>query len=413
MDNPETVAAPTLNEEATVKQYTSEFVRMEASMGFMVAGGVYNASFLGASGMSPSQVGSFMSVYSLVAMFSPMIWGMISDKYRTMKKTTFITTLLAIIVYAPMPFYVRIQLTPTMTLAPVMILISATVNGPAGQLLTSWVMQARKEHPTINFGSIRLFWSLFYAVACFSYATIMSRIDGMNKYNVPFTGFGIAGLVTLFFIFRSHDFNAGGLKKQSFKEMPIGKVITHPRILIYLCFSVFITMPTLGLNNFMQYLLTDVNGDRSFLGYMVGIRSLLAVPFMFFSNNIHKKIGTRNALSIGAIAYLVAQILFSLCQNTFQILGVCVLQGLAFGLIVPTQVLYINQYAPISLIATTQTMITVANQLSHSLFSTVGGFVIEFFGIRMFYRMSALACIIAFSLFTFGNKMRDKKRGVD
>ena len=412
MKSPDSTTAVSLEEQRDVKLYSKEFIAIEASMGFMTAGSVYNAAYMSASGMSPTEVGTFMSIHSLICMVAPMFWGIMSDKYRTMKKTTLLTTLLAVLVYAPMPLYAMISL-GSISLAPIMILISAFLIGSSGQLLTSWVMQSKKEHSAINFGVIRLFWSMFYAVACFGYATLMGRFSGISMYTVSFTGFGISGIITILFILKGHDFTAGNTQKQSFRDMPIGTVIKHPRILVYIVFSIFITIPTLGLNNFLQYLIADVNGNKSILGYMVGIRSLCAIPFMFLSSTIHRKIGTRNALRISAVAYGIAQVLFFFCQNTTQILAVCICQGMAFGLLIPTQVLYINQYAPVSLIATTQTMVTVANMLSQSIFSTVGGIVIDVLHIRAFYLLSALACGLAFIVFTFGNKYLDKVRGKD
>lgn len=412
MGNETNVAAPDMQEQNLVKKYSKEFIAVEASMGFTTAGSLYNAAYMSASGMDPAQVGSFMSIHSLVSMFAPMFWGMVSDKQRTIKKTTLLTMILAVLIYAPIPIYAKVSL-GSISLAPVMILLSSFVIGSAGQLLTSWVMQARRDHPTINFGNIRLFWSMFYAAACFLYAFLMSKVKGIAMYNISFTGFGIAGLITIICILKGEDFSPAGAKKQSFKDMPFGDILKNPRIFVYIAFSIFITLPTLGLNNFMQYLIEDVNGDKSILGYMVGIRSLCAIPFMFLSNAIHNKIGTRNSLRVSALAYGAAQILFFCCQNTAQILTVCVCQGMAFGLLIPTQVLYINQYAPRDLIATTQTMVSVANMLSMSIFSTIGGYVVKGLGIRAFYLMSTVSCIVAFVLFTVGNAWLDKTRGKD
>ena len=385
---------------------------VEGAMGFMTAGHVYNAAIMSTLGYSASEVGKFMSIVSIINMFAPLFWGFVSDKTRSVKKTMSTTVLVSIIIYAPLFLYAKINIGGK-SIAPYVILLSSLVVGASGQLLTSWVMESRREHPSINFGVVRLFWSLLYAVACFGYATFMKKFEGMAMYTIPLVGFGISGLVTLFFIKVSPGRDAEGAKKQSLKDMPIGDIIKNPRILVYLSFSIFITVPTLGLNNFMQYLLADVNGSKAILGYMVGIRSLCAIPFMFFSDKIHKKIGTRNAMSLAAVLYGIAQILFMLAQNTFQIISICIFQGIAFGLLVPTQVLYINQYAPAGLIATTQTMVTVANSLSQSLFSTIGGNVVENLGIRTFYAMSAVACVVSFTLFNVGNKVLDKTRGVD
>lgn len=407
-----TAPAVTAEESKAVKLFSREFSATEATMGFMVAGGIYNAAYMASTGMDPAQVGSFMSIHSLIAMFAPMFWGMMSDKYRSIKKMTLITTILSVILLAPVPLYSKISL-GGITLAPIMILLSACVSGAAGQLLTSWVMQARRDHPTINFGSIRLFWSFFYAMACFTYATLMKRVAPSVMYTIPYSGYGIAGLVTVLCVLKTHDFNPGGTKKQSFKEMNFGAILKNPRIFVYIVFSIFITLPTLGLNNYMQYLIEDVNGNKAILGYMVGIRSLCAVPFMFFSNSILKKISTRNCLRIAAVIYGIAQLFFFLSQSTAQILTVCIFQGLAFGLLIPTQVLYINQYAPTGLIATTQTMVTVANSLSMSIFSTIGGYVIKGLGIRAFYLMSSASCVVALIIFTFGNAWLDKVRGKD
>ncbi len=385
---------------------------VEATMGFMTAGHVYNAAILATLGYSAGEVGSFMSIISIINMFAPLIWSFISDKTQSVKKTISLTTLLSVLLYAPMFLYAKIEIDGK-SIAPIGMIVSTFVIGASGQLLTSWVMTSRRDHPTMNFGVIRLFWSLFYAIACFGYATFMKKFSGMAMYTIPLVGFGISGLITFFCIRVNPCEDVAGKAKQSLKDMPIGSIIKNPRILVYLCFSIFITIPTLGLNNFSKFLIDDVHGNTAIVGYMVGIRSLCAIPFMFFSDKIHRKIGTRNAMSFAAILYCAAQVMFYFTQNTAQILGVCIFQGVAFGLLVPTQVLYINQYAPAGLIATTQTMVTVANSLSQSLFSKIGGSVIDSFGIRSFYIMGAAACIVSFVLFNVGNKVLDKTRGVD
>src|SRR5699024_1227131 len=105
----ENVPEVSLEEQSTVKRLSREFIMVEATMGFMAAGSVYNAAYMPASGMSPAQVGTFMSIHSLISMFGPVFWGVMSDKYRTMKKTTLLTTLLSVLVYAPMPLYAMIS----------------------------------------------------------------------------------------------------------------------------------------------------------------------------------------------------------------------------------------------------------------------------------------------------------------
>ena len=378
---------------ASAKQFTRKFVILEASMGFVAANAIFNTTYLKSIGLSAVQVGTFMSVNSLIGMLFPIFWGAMSDKYRTVKKVLFFCIVGVVFTYAGIPLYARIRV-GLITLAPIMLMTNIVFQSPLDALLTSWIMQKQRVMQKIQYGRIRLFWSGAYSLACFAYSGLMSRYS----ISIVFIGTGIIGLFALFALNMQTDVSQGS-GRLSLKEMQFKRLLQSPPLLFFVIFLVLVNVTTPGLNSFLPYLLAAVNGKASIVGTMVGVRSACAVPLMFLSGRLIARFGPKRLLMVSGSLYGIAQLLFVLCTSAAQAVGICVFMGIAFGLLIPCQVAYINQLAPKGLVSTTQTTVSVVMNLSSSVVNFLGGAIIQSIGVRTFYLFSMICCFAAVAFF--------------
>ena len=369
------------NESQIVAAYHRQFSIIHLFFGLMNGATMFNAVYLKSSGLSATQVGLFISISSLVGMFAPMFWGMMSDRYKTVKKIIYITLSLMLITYFPIPIYSRVFIGAT-TLAPILIVVQAAFAGTPEGMLTTWIMQTQRQHPDVQYGVIRMFFTGAFALSNFMYMLIieLTSIDSI------FIGYGIFAVAIMILLIRYKDIQPLNEDDTKIRQkIDVGSILKNKIIISYMIFMMFAWVPSSSLGLFTPYLIEEIGSDSSVLGGMIAIRSLAAVPILFFSNRLIRRLKPFNTLLIGSSLFCISQLIFVFARTITHITLNCVLMGVALGILMPSEVSFINEQAQEGLLATTQTVCGTVYSLAGILCSYLGGIVVDTLGIRQYY----------------------------
>lgn len=392
-------------ESFVVARYHKQFSTIQLFFGLMNGAMMFNAAYLKSTGLNATQVGGFISIASLIGMFAPMIWGMISDKYETVKKIIYICLSVLLVVYLPIPLYSRV-IVGALSLAPFFIIAQAAFSGAPEAMVTAWIMQTQRQHPSIHYGFIRMFFTGAFALSNFMYMLIIER----TSYNSIFIGYAFFAILIMLLLTRYPDAKPlEGEKPKTFRDMHVERIFKNPMLIVYIIFMVFACIPTSSLGLFTPYLIEDVGGNTSLLGGMIALRSVCAVPVLYFSNYFVRKLGARNTLLIGSSLFCISQVVFVLCRTMPQAFANCVLMGVALGIMMPSEVSFVNEQAPEGLIATCQTVCGTVYSIAGILCSFLGGIVVDSLGIRRYYLIVVCLTAAAISFFFISTTILKKK----
>ena len=378
-----------------VYDYYKQFAVVNSLIGMMTGALLFNATYLKASNLTAAQVGLFSSLTSFVSMFAPMFWGIMSDRHQTIKKIIYICLSAMLVIYLPMPLLGRISI-GAVTFSMLLIPIQAFFSSAPEAMAVSWVMQAQRKYHDIQFGVIRMFFTGAYALSTFLFMLLIEA----NTIHVIFIGYAVVAVITMLIFIKIPDITPiNDSVRPSLRELHIERVFKNPMIIFYIVFMAFACIPASSISVFTPYLLEDIGAEPALLGGMMAIRSLSALPVLFFSNRVVRKLGSRNTLLLGVALYIVTQIVFVFCQTLAQAFINSVISGIAVGFVKPSEVNYVSDEAPEGLVATTQTICGAVYSIAGIICNLFGGIVVDRFGIRVFY--SVVSVLMAVSMIFF------------
>ena len=400
--NPEDRSEPQI-----VAAYHRQFSILQLFFGLLNGATMFNVVFLKTCGLSATQVGAYVSIASLIGMFAPMFWSLMSDRYKTIKKIVYITMICMLAVYLPIPLYNRI-IVGSVSLAPIFFIIQAAVAGTPEGMITTWIMQTQRKHPDVQYGFIRMFFTGAFSLSNFLYMFIIEK----TSINSVFIGYGIFAIIIMLILtqYKEDPPQKEVSARKSLKDMQIGSIVKNPNIIVYIIFMMFACIPSSSLGLFTPYLLEEVGGSASMLGGMVAIRSLIAVPILFFSNRFIRKLTPGVTLLIGSSLFCLSQLIFVVSTSVMHITLNCAFMGIALGIMMPSEVAFINEQAPEGLLATCQTVCGTVYSLAGILCSYLGGIVVDSLGIRMYYLLVVILTAAATVFFGISSALIRKRR---
>ena len=350
--------------------------------------------FLQYKGFEPIQIGSLISLYTLIGLIGLFSVGYFCDKLKTIKKVllpsliiTTITGSIAVLFSKGAIFYIGFFL---------MGLFSAIL----GSLCDSWVMES-DENTKEKFGNIRAFGSVGWAFGVLSVGFIISNFG--YKY-VTFLYIGML-LVATFASFKLKDVIKNSSGSISFKLLLKNKDYIFTIItLLIIC---------IGFRGYLQlipYGIARAGGDTSNLGVFNFICSVSEIAMMILCNKIMHKLSPDKLLILSPIGVLIQMLVLYFVPNIYAIYLSGLLQVFTYPIILIVGRTMIDRVCPVNLKTTSQLIgFALSNNLGVIIGSFVVGLLIEYFNIeKAILIMMVVVCFgILISIF-YDRKTKDK-----
>ena len=373
--------------------------------------GGYVTVFLQSIGFDAQQVGMMTALNSGVGIFSSPFWGTLSDKLRSLKKVIVFALLTGTLLYVFIPATSGLNIGGVSFLF-FLIPFAMFFKMPPMSLLENWMLR-NSSAEKLNYGALRAFGALGYAIASLALGYILPRIG------VTFTFYAnamlaVPAVILLIAVRGSADGEGLGKKRLTFKEMQVSQLFKNFYLVSYIIFSIFQRIPFQCVNIFMPFLISEIGGNTEQLGVILGLRALVEIPMMLLLKPLRQKIPLYYMIMAASCFFMLECMLFTYADSFGAIAAISILHGIGNGIMLPTGSSYVFSLAPAHLKATTQTVLGSMTSIAGILGGLLGGILILELGIRQFYFIIGIMIMAALILFicsfVFGEKVLKQKR---
>ncbi|WP_052488059.1 MFS transporter [Gordoniibacillus kamchatkensis] len=340
-------------------------------------------------GVSSADVGSLMALGALVGVAAQPVWGMVSDRRRTVRGVLLL--LLAISVGAGVLLY----RTSDLALLYVAVVVMYFFFLPTDPLVESLNVQTT-QRAGISFGSVRMFGALGYAVASYAAGAVL-QAAGMKSLWLLFLACGVPALALCFTV---GDVPVSG-KPVAFRELRgfFGRGVTIRFFLMIL----LIAVPHRMNDSFIGIYVQANGGGVNLVGDAWAVMTVTEVVFFAI---IHRFIRQGSELRLIALASALYAVRFLLCvlvKDPVYVVGFQLFQGVTFVLFYSAAIGYLYRIVPEQWKSTGQTMLAVCFfGVSGVVGSFIGGRILQGYGGATLYAVmtavAAAGCIAALAV---------------
>lgn len=350
--------------------------------------GLYLPLYFQFQGLSIGEIGIAMGLGSFISIFSQPFWGLVSDRFKTIKKVLATILILGSLVSIPL------FSSTTIGLVILFMLLFMFFFSSAGPLTESLIVKYANENNR-NYGSIRLWGELGVGVAALWLGFTMEKL-GMSILGWLFIGMVVISLISMYWL-PDAKAHANPVTKNS-----LYRLFTNRAFLLFLGLQLMIAIPHRMNDTFLPIYIMEHGGLESHVGLSLLIATFSAVPTMALMGLLLNKYSELLLITIAAFFYIIRWGLFALITDPYLLLTVQVLNMLTFPIVLVASVQFVYKIVPRELTATGQTLfIAVFFGLGGIIGSFSGGWIMENFQSNILYFTAALLSLSGFVMLIF------------
>lgn len=342
------------------------------------------AVYFKGKGLSYTEIGIGFALNSIISVAAQPIWGYLTDKYLSKRKTIVITLTASSI--AALGFIFASKYYMIMALIILFIWFQSSVS-PVTDAYCYDFMEIDKN---LQYGQVRLMGSVGYAVTSLLLGIAIQK----TSIDMAFYTYLIVSVVVILII-RSIKFEGKhGSNKIDISD--IKYLLKNKNYTIFITSVVFISI-ALGANgSYIAVLIEKTGGDISRLGLLWFIVAMSELPVFFFGNKLLKKYGDLNLYIISMIIYIFRYLLDSYCSSYIGVIAVQILQGITFTLYLTATMQYINRVSEPKLRTSAITLYAaIGGGIGGFIGNFGGGLFLEHFSVFALFRLMAVAAFLA------------------
>mgnify|MGYP001329853046 CR=1 FL=1 len=333
-------------------------------------------------GFTEQQIGIIYSTGPFISIFANLLTGMISDKYRTIKKLLMLLLLGQLAMIA--------LLFPLDQFA----LICAAMIGfyffqtPINPLTDSLILLSVR-HTGVPFTLVRIFGSLGFASAALLLGLLLKEIGSEWTLAVALATIGIAfGLSALL-----KDYS-GSLRKIEFSGF--FRIIRQPDLLIFFTL-VFIFSVVHRLNEgFLAVMMRQMGASDALVGAAWMISAVSEIPVFYLLGKYGHKFRELPLLFIASLLYALRFLLLGQVRQPEWFVVIQAMHSVTFGIYYATALRYLSGVIPDEYRSSGLAVYTIVWAGFAGIASgIVGGYVYQHFGRGLFFDLGAALALIA------------------
>ncbi len=340
--------------------------------------------YLRSRGLSGGELGMIWAVGPLVTVLTQPLWGLISDAKG--RRPVFLVLLaassLVALLYLPAFSFWHFLL--------VAILV-ALFRSPVGAILDSFVLEYLEEHrERAEYGKARL-WG---AVGWSSLSYVAGKLVGLFGLPIMFVlnclGYGVTfGLGT-----RVREAKSMEMKRLEFAQL--GVLLRDRRLILFLLCILLLQVATSSMLSFFSIYLDTIGASASLIGTAFLLEGLSEIPIFFLSGWFISRVGAKWGVVVGATAYTIRMLAYSLIRVPEVALVFQLLHGLSFSLFFASAVNYVDSLVPKNLRTTGQSLLSATYWgIGAILGNSLAGWLFDAVGVFHLFRVGSLIAVIA------------------
>lgn len=339
------------------------------------------------------QLGILLAVGPLVAVFSPIIWGLLTDK------ATYKNSILMVTVIGSAIFYVAIGFSNNFWYLIFILFCLMFFMAPFNGLIDTVTLEYTAG-TDIKYGPLRVFGTLGYG-----FISLVLTLFIKNDYRILFLAYTLVAIAMCVSVAFMPKVKGHAQKKHKLSLKPLFR---DKRLMLYLSIISVVEL-TFGLyiNFFPGHIINTMEMPEWVWGVNVLLTVLPEIPFFLTFNKIFNKYGVDKIFIAGVLMSTVRCLLFAFASNIWIIFATSLLTGACFAVLRYAVASYINTHVKPELKGSGQIFMQgLASYLPRILSSIVGGFAISVIGMGGGMFVSAIMCASTLVIFFI---LKDKK----
>lgn len=367
---------------AAIEPAWIKFAALEFIYWFAIAIGNYQTVYLQSHGFSASFIGLINATVSAMSIVIVPMWGMISDRMRSIRNVFLLTMTVGAIAFAFIPLIAGLPGIGTPLLLAYLCLVYAFRN-PANSMLDNWLVRYSNQK-MLDYGSMRSLGSLGFAIAGVAIAGAVSAFG--TGWTFPVCS--IMMIPVLLMSLRTDDSKpiaapASRQHKESFNPMVLFKNYYYSTFLVF-AFLICLVINSAGA--FLPYLLGDIGVPSTRFGVITAYMAIIEIPMLMSSKKLRQSMPLYMLTILCCICYTAGCLLLSTSAHTlFSVMIIETFNGLASGLFIASASNYVYTLTPENLKATGQSIYVAVTAAAGIIASLAGGMLVDAFGATVFY----------------------------
>lgn len=333
-------------------------------------------------GYSEQQIGIIYATGPLMSIFANILFGMASDKLRTIKK------LLLLLLFGQLVMISILLPIEHFALVCIVMMGFYFFQTPINPLTDSLILLS-SQYTGKPYALIRIYGSLGFAATAYTLGLILKQIG--SNWTMPLVLLTIA--ITLCLVFGLKDYQATS-RKIDFSGF--FKLLRQRNIVIFFLLVLAISIPHRMNEGFLAVTMRHLGASDSLVGLSWLASALSEIPILFLLGKYGHKFKELPLLMIASIMYAIRLWFVSDIQDPRWAIAAQAMHSVSFGIYFSTALRYISRIIPDEYRASGQAVYAVVwTGLAGAISGLFGGFIYEQFGRESFFRMGAIIAMIA------------------
>jgi PPP family 3-phenylpropionic acid transporter len=348
--------------------------------------------YLAEQGLQPAQIGFIIGTGGFITIITQPLWGMISDKMRTIRKILILLVLISSVIgyflYSSSSFFLLILFA--------MLLYFFLM--PIDPLLESLNFSISEKF-SVSYGSVRTYGALGYAVTSLLTGYVMSYF-GAHSLSLLFVGIG---LISLLISWKMSDVPVTGkpVTLSSLKHFISNKETLMFLLLVFVC-----SVPARMNDTFLGIYIRELGGTPELIGqafFLAAGSEIIVFALSFWWMRKGKEM---MLISFASIFFFIRFFLSAWITDPHALAYLQILQVLTFPIFYSAAIQYLYRIVPVEWRATGQTVLALLFfGVSGILASYLGGYIYGAFGAKTLYlsisALSFLGMLFGFVLYRY------------
>ncbi|MBW7454469.1 MFS transporter, partial [Paenibacillus sepulcri] len=257
-------------------------------------------------GYNASQIGIIYSIGPFISIFSTLLFGAASDKYRTLKK------IMTVILFGQLVMLSLLFTTQTFTIVCVIMLVFYFFQTPMNPLSDSLILLS-SQYTGTPYALVRIFGSLGFAFMAFFMGQLLRFTGSWASLLV-----GVCTITVSFVLSLGLKDYQGSLKKMDFSGL--FKILRKPDIVIFFVLILVISISHRMYEGFLAVTLRQMGASDSLVGVAWLISAVSEIPVFFLLGKYGHKFKELPLLAIASLMYAIRFWLVSEIQSPIWII---------------------------------------------------------------------------------------------
>ncbi|MFC5651501.1 MFS transporter [Paenibacillus solisilvae] len=337
-------------------------------------------------GYSASQIGIIYSTGPFISIFANLMFGAVSDKYRTIKK------IMTLLLFGQLVMISLLFTTDTFFTVCIIMLAFYFFQTPVNPLSDSLILLSSQFTGT-PYALIRIFGSLGFAFTAFTMGQLLKFTGTSATLALTLGTVGLTCLLTL----RLKDYQ-GSMRKIEFSGFY--KLIRKPSIVSFFAIVLIVSISHRMYEGFLAVTMRQMGASDSLVGIAWLFSACSEIPVLFFLGKYGHKFKELPLLAIASLMYAVRFWLISEVESPLMVIPIQAMHSISFGIYFSTALRYLSSIIPDEYRASGQAVYAVVFSGFAGLISgTIGGSVYEHFGRSTFFHLAMALALIASACF--------------